>query len=251
MLRLSLFLLAAVAPDHSAWDVLLKKHVSEQSRVDYSRWQQEDVPALDGYLSLLAAPWPKPMPPGEEKAALINAYNALTIRWILAHYPTPSIWKTKKPFSEARHTLNGAKVSLDMIESKLRQMGDPRIHAALVCAARSCPPLRREAYRGDRIDAQLEANTRQWLANAELNRFPPDNRTPEVSMIFKWYARDFEENGGTLEGFLARYAPAGRGVILDGVKIRYRKYHWGLNDSGKLGEDYGGPGFYLDYLRNR
>jgi hypothetical protein len=248
MVSLGLLLFAAAALDHSVWDGLLSKYVTEQSRVDYSRWKQEDIPALDRYLAQLAAPWPKPMPPGEEKAALLNAYNALTIRWILAHYPTPSIWKTKKPFSEARHTLNGAKVSLEMIETKLRQMGDPRIHAALVCAARGCPPLRREAYRGDRIDAQLEANTRQWLANRDWNRFQPETRTAEVSMIFKWYAKDFQDNG--VEGFLAKYAPGGRGT-LEGVKMTYRKYHWGLNDSGKLGEDYGGPGFYIDYLRNR
>lgn len=33
---------------------------------------------------------------------------------------------------------------------------EPRIHAALVCAAISCPPLRQEPYTGENLDEQLE-----------------------------------------------------------------------------------------------
>lgn len=249
---IALFLMAAASLDHSAWDALLRKYLNDQSRVDYARWKQQDAAALDVYLAQIAAPWPKPVSPEEERAALINAYNALTVRWILQHYPVPSIWKTKKPFSEARHTINGEKISLDAIETKLRKMGDPRIHAALVCAARSCPPLRREAYAATKLDAQLDDNIRQWLANPSLNTFRPGSRKAEVSMIFKWYGKDFQENGGTLPSFLARHAPESAAFLLQpGARIDYRKYHWGLNDTGPLGEDYSGATFYFDYLRNR
>jgi len=237
-------LLAVTIPawgmDHSAWDALLKKYVDEQHRVDYERWKANDVAALDGYLSALAG--------GSEavdKASLINAYNALTVRWVLAHYPVVSIWKTKKPFREARHLVHGEKVSLDGIETRLRKMGDGRIHAALVCAARSCPPLRREAYTAERVEAQLEENTRQWLQDARLNTFDERGRKAEISKIFDWYKEDFP----ALEEFLARHAE--QGWVKKGIGIRYREYHWGLNDIGKLGEDYGGAAFYWDALRNR
>lgn len=236
-------LLAVAIPvwgmDHGAWDALLKKYVDERHRVDYARWKADGVGELDGYLAEVARG-------GGDKAALINAYNALTVRWVLAHYPVVSIWKTKKPFREARHTVNGEKMSLDAIETRLRKMGDGRIHAALVCAARSCPPLRREAYTAERVEAQLEENTREWLADARLHTFDERGRQAEISKIFDWYKDDFP----ALEEFLARYAAQGK-WIRRGIKIRYKEYRWGLNDVGKLGEDYGGSAFYWDALRNR
>src|SRR5258708_37110428 len=155
--------------DHAVWDGLLKRYVNAQSRVDYQRWRQTDAEALENYVQELAAPWPAGMTAQQEKAALINAYNAIVVRWVIANYPVTSIWKTYKPFSKARHTVNGKKVSLDQIESRLRELGDPRIHSALVCAARSCPPLRREAYSASRLDAQLEDTTRAWLTDRERN----------------------------------------------------------------------------------
>lgn len=246
-LLLILAALPALALDHSAWDRLLKQYTNEQHRVDYARWKQEAIPALDAYLAELAKPWPA----AEEKAAWINAYNALTIRWVLTHYPIVSIWKTKQPFRNARHTVNGSKVSLDDIETRLRKGNDPRIHSALVCAARSCPPLRREAYVPARLDPQLDANTREWLADPALNSFDEKSRKAEVSMIFKWYRDDFTTGGATLEAFLARHAPQHPWLTQGKVKIGHKGYRWGLNDTSDLGADYSGLAFYWDALRNR
>lgn len=234
-----LFLFAVADP--AAWDALLQRYVNEEHRVDYARWHKQDIPALDAYIAQLAAPWPRDLSVNDQKAALINSYNALTIRWILTHYPVASIWKTKKPFREARHTINGEKVSLDALETRLRKTGDARIHAALVCAARACPPLRREAYTADRLNEQLDANTRAWLADPKLNTFEPSGKA-DVSMIFKWYRNDFPD----LARFLAEFAPTGAKP----ARITHKSYHWGLNDASPLGENYG-TSFYLDALRNR
>lgn len=238
-----LLALPSLAIDHSLWDRLLKQYVNEQHRVDYARLKQNDLPALDTYLALLAQPWQAP----EDKASLINAYNALTIRWVLTHYPVVSIWKTKKPFREARHTVNGVKTSLDAIETRLRKLGDPRIHSALVCAARGCPPLRREAYLPQQLDVQLDSNTRQWLADPNLNSFHEKSRKAEVSMIFKWYKDDFP----SLETFLAIHAPQHAWLKQGRLKIAHKDYRWGLNDTSTLGADYSGATFYWDALRNR
>ena len=246
------FLLLAAGLIHGPWDGILKKFVNPQSRVDYARLAKEGVPALDAYLAELAKPWPASMTPAEHKAAMINAYNALTVRWVLRHYPIPSIWKTKHPFTEARHTLNGRALSLDQLETQLRDMDDPRVHSVLVCAAQSCPPLRREAYVAEKLDAQLDDNTRAWLANTKLNEFDAKKREAEVSNIFEWYRGDFEKNGATLGGFLAKYGPPQASFVsASGVKIQFRKYKWGLNDSGGAGDSYGGLSFYFDYLRNK
>ena len=235
--------------DHSAWNTLLTRYVNAQSRVDYQRWKAADIPALDGYLLQLAAPWPSGITAQERKAALINAYNALTVRWILRQYPVPSVWATPKPFVTPRHIVDAKKVSLDGIETQLRNLGDPRVHAVLVCAARSCPPLRREAYSAERLDAQLDDNARAWLASPALNEFFPAGRLAKVSPIFEWYAKDFP----SVPQFLAAYAPVDERAFLrePGLKIEFKQYHWGLNDTAPLGLDYGGLRFLWDYIWNK
>jgi hypothetical protein len=238
-------------PDHAVWDRLLKQYVNENYRVDYARLQQEALPGLDGYLAELAKVDYSSLSASEQKAFLINDYNALTVRWILHYYPLRSIWATPDPFKKARHTLGGRLVSLDDIESLLRQTGDPRIHAALVCAARSCPPLRREAYSGTQIESQLEDNTRRWLADPGLNRFDAGGRA-DVSPIFKWYREDFESQPAGLAGFLKKYAPqpaGGNGQEKD-FDIHFNEYNWGLNDRSDLGKDHSGFDLVIDKIRS-
>jgi len=236
---------------HSVWNSLLETYVTEDSRVDYARLKAETVEELDAYLAQLAAPWPEEMTPQARKAALINAYNALAIRWIVSHYPVESIWKTPEPFTVERHRLDGENVSLDEIEERLRATRDPRIHAVLVCAARSCPPLRREAYVAERLDEQLDDNTRRWLADPRLNEFDPGLKTARVSPLFKWYSADFAAAGG-VRAFLARYAPPEAQECLQNpdVRIEYKDYHWGLNDDSPLGAEYSELELYWDGLRH-
>ena len=239
--------------DHSTWNEILKTYVSSESEVDYSALKEHGAARLDSYLEPLAGPWPSSMTVPELKAGLINAYNALTVRWVVSNYPVESIWRTRHPFTEARHTLDGRKTSLDQIEGRLRDMDDPRIHAALVCAARSCPPLRREAYDPAQVDAQLDANTRAWLAAPSLNGFSPARRLAGVSMIFKWYQGDFQRSGSSVTEFLDRFGPPEKTKFLrePGAKIEYKTYHWGLNDASPLGRDYSKARFYWDALRNK
>lgn len=239
--------------DHSEWDTLLKRYVNAEARVDYQAWIKTGKQELETYLQSLAAPWPADLKAACKKAALINSYNALTVHWVLVNYPVQSIWQTDHPFSAARQMINGRKMSLDQIEMRLRALGDPRIHAALVCAARSCPPLRREAYVADRLSNQLDDNARAWLGNPGLNDFFPDRRLVQISTIFKWYAGDFNGNGGSVEKFLAQYAPVNRSAFLRqaAFKIEYKTYNWGLNDTSALGSGYSQIRFLWDSFRNR
>ena len=248
MLRVLLLFVALpgwmAAMDDSIWDSLLKQYVNSESRVDYAKWKADGTTSLDSYLQQLGQPWPKGMTEAAEKAELIDAYNALTVRWILQNYPVESIWRTNHPFTEARHTIDGQKLSLDAIEGRLRKMGDPRIHGALVCAARSCPPLRREAYTAERVDAQLDDNVHAWLANPNLNQLSPDRHEASVSMIFKWYRGDFDAAGGSVATFLARFVPG------EYKGIKHVPYHWGLNDTSDLGKKYSNFNFLKDKLKD-
>jgi hypothetical protein len=239
-------------PDHQAWDSLLKEFVNAESRVDYARLKSEAAGRLTRYTDQLAAAEALDWKSLEGKAFLINAYNALTIRWVVENYPATSIMATPNPFRMKRHRLAGEKVSLDQIEERLRETGDPRIHAVLVCAALSCPPLRREAYMAARLDEQLDSNTRQWLANSGLNEFDPQGGTADLSPIFDWNEKDFSSYKGGLEAFVREYAPRDKIESLGKhrLSISFKKYRWGLNDQSAIGEEYSGFRLAVDWLKN-
>jgi len=239
-------------PDHQAWDSLLKEFVNAESRVDYARLKSEAAGRLARYTDQLAAAEALDWESLEGKAFLINAYNALTIRWVVENYPATSIMATPNPFRNQRHRLAGEKVSLDEIEERLRKTGDPRIHAVLVCAALSCPPLRREAYMAARLDEQLDSNTRQWLADSGLNEFDPQGGTAALSAIFDWYEKDFSSYKGGLEAFVREYAPRDKIESLGKhrLSISFKKYRWGLNDQSSIGEEYSSFRLAVDWLKN-
>ncbi len=233
--------------DHAKWTAILQKYVTAQSRVNYAQLKLDGIGGLNSYLDEIGKPWPERMDADATKAALIDVYNALTVRWIVSNFPVASIWRTQGPFRIARHRVNGKIESLDSIETRLRNMGDPRIHGALVCAARSCPPLRREAYTKSALNDQLDDNFRAWLAEPPRNQFLPDKQLAKVSKIFQWYAADFQKIGG-VPAVLERFAPPHSFAISN--KLEYQKYNWGLNDSGSVGTSYSGFDFYIDYVRN-
>jgi len=263
---LALFACAPAAPtpgpvpvpagiDHAEWTRLLRVYVDERGLVDYAAWKASalDREALRAYLARLAAPPERPAQGQEAAATFINAYNALTVSWILDHYPTPSIRSLPDSFGAARHLLGGARVSLDDLEHKtLRPAVGYRVHAALVCAARSCPPLAREAFTAGSLDTELDAAMARWLARDDLNRYEPAAGRAHLSSIFKWFAEDFEKGGG-VAAVLNRHGPeAARATAAQaGFKVEHLDYDWGLNDQQPPAASYGSLRLLWDQLRDQ
>ena len=111
---------------------------------------------------------------------------------------------------------------------------DARVHAALNCGARSCPPIK--VYAASSLSEALDGAMSALCGDARVDERA---RTVELSMIFKWYARDFAAAGAApLLPWLARYLPpvpaAALGRLLgDGgppPKIQYAPYDWESND---------------------
>lgn len=129
--------------------------------------------------------------------------------------------------------LFGSTTTLDFVEHKLlrKNYNEPRIHFALVCAARSCPPLRSEAYQANRLDEQLDDQARRFLADPSKNRVDPAERVIYFSPIFKWYAGDFEKRSDSVLGFVKPFWPESVGKKLEKAdfKVRYTEYGWSLN----------------------
>lgn len=105
---------------------------------------------------------------------------------------------------------------------------DPRIHFALNCASRSCPPI--ATYAAERIEAQLELATRSFVA-ADTG-IDPGRGALVVSAIYGWYRADFGGPGGIVQ-FIRSYLPADeRRDWLDAqaeVDLIFSRYDWALN----------------------
>ncbi len=209
---------------HEIWDGLLKAHVNTEGIVNYAGFQQ-DHQRLQLYLDRLAAHPPQSdWPRNEQMAYWINAYNAFTIKLILDHYPVGSImdihqgkaWDVKWiKLGTQIYTLNN--IENDILRPRF---GDARIHFALNCAARSCPPLLNRAFTATELDQQLDRQAKNFINNPSYNKISSGRL--QVSKIFEWYAKDF----GNLISFLNRYSTT---RINPGAQVTYLEYDWALN----------------------
>jgi hypothetical protein len=130
-------------------------------------------------------------------------------------------------------TFDGKVLSLNDLEKRLRdEFKDPRIHFAVNCASKSCPPIRPEPYDAASLDAQLDDATRSYLASkGALQVITEGGKTRLVApKIFDWYADDFKAGGGVL-AFIAKYGPpdAAAAIAAGKVKLEFAEYDWSLN----------------------
>ncbi len=97
---------------------------------------------------------------------------------------------------------------------------DWRIHFALNCGAKSCPPVC--VYLPERADAQLDAATKSYLTK-ECNYDTEDN-TVEVPALMSWFSADFTGHDSK-RAILQR-----NGIIPEGAKpkIEYKDYDWDM-----------------------
>ena len=203
-------LLCAEAPgasagpfDHAAWDAILYRYV-DAGRVDYEKIQREARQDFEGYLkSLEDTPVDRFGSPKEQLVFWINAYNACVFKGVLDHSPLKSVKDVNGFFDRLRYRVGGRPMTLNDIEANTRSFKDWRVHFALVCASSSCPFLRSEAYTGDRLDEQLDAQASQFLTDPSRGlRLDDAQRILWVSKIFKWYAKDFVPDQTVTSGTL-------------------------------------------------
>ena len=153
----------------------------------------------------------------EEKLAFwINLYNTLMVDAVVEYGIDKSVQEVKGYFGKIAYGVGGYRFSADDIEHGILranaghpaipgkqfttkdpraaftlQKFDPRIHFALNCASRSCPPI--NVYLAENIDQQLDLATRNFINGGE---FMVDTKTLTVTLstIFRWYAPDFGGN---------------------------------------------------------
>jgi hypothetical protein len=244
---------AAVEFDHGhrTWTEVLRERMSERG-FDYKALKN-DRSKLDRYLASLEAVTPQELGAWsreQEYAFWINAYNAYTVAKVVEHYPVGSIKEIGSIFTSVwdqkfiplarlhpgRAGDKGDKLTLNDIEHGILRprFKDARVHAAVNCASRGCPPLFEEAFTADRLDEQLDEQARRWIADTARNRLDRTGSRIEISKIFDWFREDFERDAGSVQAWVARYAPNGAAAWLRdarNVGIDYLDYSWKLNEA--------------------
>ncbi len=227
---------------------VLASYVDDQGLVDYQSLQSNraQLDKFNNSLGAVSAATYASWNESEKLAFLINAYNSFTLQSIIDRQPLPKsirdipgVWKSRK------FNIAGTQKTLNNIEhDTLRvEFNEPRIHAALVCAAISCPPLRNEPYTAEKVDEQLKDQSLKWLASSHGVEIDSANKKVKISAIFKWFGKDWVANYGetskfkgsqkdkAILNFISQHISAQDKQLLEqgNFKINFLKYDWSLN----------------------
>ena len=186
----------------------------------------------------------------ERLAYYINAYNALTLFAVVDNWPIRSVqdvrgWLDPRAgfgfFYGLRFSFDGESTNLYELENEvIRGFRDARIHAAINCASKSCPPLMPYAFEAAGLDEQLDAVTRGFCSSAKHVRVDEDAREIQLSAIFDWYRSDFEEHArrlgrpATIIDFILAFATPEIAAKLERSRdedfdLVFQAYDWDLN----------------------
>ncbi len=220
---------------HQLWDSLLVKNIHD-GWVDYKGFIRDST-AFNQYLQLLQSAHPndKNWSRNEQMAYWINAYNAFTIKLVVDHYPVKSIKDIKRgiPFVNTVWDIKFIKIEGETYDLNNLEHGilrsdfkDARVHAALNCASYSCPALRNEAFAAETLDAQLDDAMHKFVNDPIRNKITANSA--KVSEIFNWFSGDFKRDGGSVRGFLNKYADV---KIAKTTSIQHLDYQWNLNEA--------------------
>ena len=219
--------------DNVLYASLLNRHVKD-GVVDYAGFQADEA-VLDQYLGVLAAVDPDGLTRDEQFAFYANAYNAWTIKLILSRYPDIRSIKElgglfQSPWKKKIARIDDQLLTLDQIEHDIlrRQFKDPRVHFAVNCASKSCPPLQGEPFVGSRLNDQLNRAAAAFINTPRFNRL--DGDTLWVSKIFDWFAEDFHDD---VMGYFLQFADTPLSDRLQKkkgqIKVKHLDYDWSLN----------------------
>ncbi len=225
---LGLFLAVQAVAQSASYKNLLSKMVNTKGEVNY-KLLHDKPEELNAYLKTIAAANLQGMSKNAQKALWMNAYNAYTLKVVIDHYPLKSITDIKEKGKTAWDMpiakVAGKTYTLNQIEHEIlrKQFNDYRIHAGINCASFSCPVLLNQPFTEANVDQLLEVAFKSFVNDPQRNRI--SKAELKLSQIFKWFAEDFERDGGVL-AVVRKYAETEISATPD---IDYLEYNWSLN----------------------
>ena len=194
----------------------------------------------------------------ERKAFLINLYNTLVIHGhiVLGHPDTPDLRNAF--FGKCAYSIGGQTWTLDYIEHVALRGNRPkpfatepllplnderlvlkmpevdcRVHFALNCGAKSCPPIK--MYTASNLHHQLEEAARAFCED-DSNVLVVDATTLCLSKILFWYGSDFAPTPNEVLRVVAGFLQGNKKTELlaalnsgNELTISYFDYDWGEN----------------------
>lgn len=189
---------------------------------------------------------------GARIAFWLNIYNARLLHALAQRPRSGHLLRHRRIFRSAAYTVGGLAYTLDLIEHgllrgnarppysprRLLRRGDPRlraapsrpdprIHFALNCGARSCPPVR--AYSEPELDRELEVAARSYVAaESSLDR---ERAELELPGLISLYRRDFGPDPELVELAAAAIGGADGDWIRErsgSLRLRYSRFDWRL-----------------------
>ncbi|MCH8823388.1 MAG: DUF547 domain-containing protein [Planctomycetes bacterium] len=228
-----------VASIDKIYDSLLKEIITSKGLVRYdllSKQQYKDkLNAIAAGYALVALKGSQ----NAQLAILCNAYNVHVLKQVIDRFDEEkhnSVKDISGFFNRTKFIVAQIEMTLDDIENKyVRPKSDPRIHAALVCAAYGCPPLRNEPYTAEKLDDQLDSQCRTWIN--DKSKFKIKDQELGISKIMKWYKKDFSlkpyENAvDFVRQFANQDTELGKFLASKAnnqVETFYMDYNWNLN----------------------
>lgn len=227
--------------DHAVWDYLLKLYVIN-GLVDYDGMKKDYL--FHEYVRELGNCDPESLQTEDAKLALAcNAYNAFVINGVISHkiHDTVDGFEVDGAgfFDIKEHIYAGKTISLNDLEHGLIRptFNEPRIHVALVCAARSCPSIRREAFVAENVRDQLQDQSVQFANNQKYVMFDPATNQLKLSKILSWYGDDWNAKypDGSYLAWIneltndAAIKEATQKVANGDVTVAFFDYDWALN----------------------
>eukprot|EP00186_Timspurckia_oligopyrenoides_P004184 CAMPEP_0182446372 /NCGR_PEP_ID=MMETSP1172-20130603/4158_1 /TAXON_ID=708627 /ORGANISM="Timspurckia oligopyrenoides, Strain CCMP3278" /LENGTH=310 /DNA_ID=CAMNT_0024642289 /DNA_START=234 /DNA_END=1166 /DNA_ORIENTATION=- len=213
---------------------------------------------------------PSSMNRSEKLAFFLNVYNSLLIHAMaVVEKPPSSVLARLVFYSSAKYSIGGLIYSLNDIENgilrgnrkppaplspKPFKKGDPRlrvvvpdpvderIHFALNCGAKSCPPIR--FFTTENVDITLANAAASFVRDESNVRIVESECVVELSSIFDWYRVDFCGSSGSDSALLQKIAQYLEGrddrlsnelrsklLKMPNAKVRFAAYDWSLNES--------------------
>lgn len=239
---------------------IFTKYVDHGGMVDYKtlrRKRVELIPALMAFEKLHPAELIS-LSDKEKIAFWINAYNIFTIkviidnypiepRWWAIIYPDSSIMQIPGAWDKEFFKVMGLEYTLREIEKEIlmQRFRDLRIPLALSYASMSSAFLRNEAYTGEKLDRQLDEQTRKFLSSQRGIQIDRQNNTVHLSDIFNWYKDSFVSKYASIKkfrdrppkiraylNFIVPYLSYENARYLESKDyiIRFQSYDWRLNE---------------------
>lgn len=233
----------AAEPDYSAWNRLLHDYYDAARGMDYAGLKAKDLATLRGLRQEMARVDVGSLDRNEQLAFWINLYNISVVGIVTEGYPVGSIRDLSTDpiirlnvFKKDSVPFGSTAISLNDIENERIRDGfkDPRIHFAINCAARSCPPIRPEAFVGARLDEQLDDQTREFFSGPNGIKLDPGRKfVIHTTKIMDWFGDDFDKWGGGRIPFIKRFVSTGIAEAItkagDSARLDYDSYDWDLN----------------------